>query len=61
MHEEGIAKLAGAIAERKKTVEIINKLQKDLHNGKISTTGFYIEIITMKEDLENGIILNNTQ
>tara|TARA_R110000751_G_scaffold29912_3_gene76962 strand:- start:1021 stop:1191 length:171 start_codon:yes stop_codon:yes gene_type:complete len=56
MHEEGIAKLAGAIAERKKTVGIINKLQKDLHNGKIDITGFYIEIITMKEDLENGII-----
>ena len=48
-------------AQQLEIVNKINKLQKDLHNGKISTTGFYIEIITMKEDLENGIIPNNTQ
>lgn len=43
--------------EQFKIVNRIDELQKDLHNGKISTTGFYIEIITMKEDLENGIFL----
>ena len=42
--------------EQFKIVNKINEFQKELHNGKISTTGFYIEIITMKEELENGII-----
>jgi len=43
--------------EQFKIVNKIDELQKDLHNGKINVTGFYIEIITMKEDLENGIFL----
>ena len=42
--------------EQFKIVNKINELQKDLRNGKINITGFYIEVITMKEDLENGVI-----
>ena len=43
--------------EQFKIFKKINELQKDLHNGKIGTTGFYIEIIKMKEELENGVFL----
>jgi len=43
-------------AQQLEIVNKINELQKDLRNGKINITGFYIEVITMKEDLENGVI-----
>ena len=56
MHEQGITKVAGAIAERKEIANKIDELQIKLHDGRIDLHEFYYEIVSLKEDLENGII-----
>ena len=56
MNEEGLSKLAGAIAERKEIAKKIDELQIELHNGKLDIHDFYDLIVLLKEDLENGNI-----
>tara|TARA_R110001606_G_scaffold269760_1_gene418286 strand:- start:1754 stop:1924 length:171 start_codon:yes stop_codon:yes gene_type:complete len=55
MHEEGMAKVSGAVAERKAIAEKIDKLQIDLHNGKINFEDFFHLIALLKDELQNGI------
>ena len=56
MHEQGIAKVSGAVEERKAIAEKIDELQIKLHDGKIDLHDFYDLIVLLKEDLQNGII-----
>ena len=56
MHKEGLSKLAGAIAERRKFVTLIDDLQIELNDGKIDLHDFYDLIVLLKEDLVDGII-----
>lgn len=56
MHEQGMAKVAGAAAERREIAEKIDELQIKLHDGKIDLHDFYDLIVLLKEDLQNGII-----
>ena len=56
MHEQGMTKVSGAIAERREIAEKIDKLQIKLHDGRIDLHEFYYEIILLKEDLEDSII-----
>ena len=56
MHEKGMAKVSGVVAERKVIAKKIVELQIDLHNGRIDLHDFYDLIVLLKEDLENGII-----
>ena len=56
MHEQGMAKVAGAAAERREIAEKIDELQIKLHDGRIDLHEFYYEIVLLKEDLENKII-----
>jgi len=56
MHEQGMAKVSGAVAERKAIAEKIDELQIKLHDGKIDLHDFYDLIVLLKEDLQNGII-----
>ena len=56
MHKEGLSKLAGAIAERRKFVTMIDDLQIELNDGKIDIHDFYDLIVLLKEDLQDGII-----
>tara|TARA_R110001632_G_scaffold5290_2_gene21550 strand:- start:1439 stop:1609 length:171 start_codon:yes stop_codon:yes gene_type:complete len=56
MHKEGLSKLAGAIAERRKFVTLIDDLQIELNDGKIDIHEFYCQVVMIKEDLVDGII-----
>jgi len=56
MSKEGLSKLAGAIAERRKFVTMIDDLQIELNDGKIDIHDFYDLIVLLKEDLQDGII-----
>ena len=49
-------KLSGAVAERKAIAEKIDRLQIDIHNGKIDFEDFFHLISLMKDELKNGII-----
>tara|TARA_R110000851_G_scaffold5820_1_gene23762 strand:- start:54 stop:224 length:171 start_codon:yes stop_codon:yes gene_type:complete len=56
MHEQGLSKLAGAIAERKAIAKKIDELQIELDEYRIDINQFYYKIVTLKENLQNGII-----
>lgn len=56
MHEQGMAKVSGAVAERKAIAKKIDELQIKLHDGKINFEDFYHLIAMLKEDIQNGII-----
>jgi|TARA_R110002074_G_scaffold35456_1_gene96734 hypothetical protein len=56
MHEQGMSKVSGAVAERKAIAEKIDELQIDLHNGKIDFEDFFHLIALLKDELQNGII-----
>ena len=56
MHEQGMSKVSGAVAERREIAEKIDELQIDLHNGKINFEDFFHLISILKDELQNGII-----
>ena len=56
MHEEGMARLAGAIEERQEIVNKINALQKKVEAGEINVFLFYKEVIAMKHSIENKVM-----
>ncbi len=56
MHEEGMARLAGAIEERKYVVNKINALQDKIETGEINFYLFYKEVIAMKHTIENKVM-----
>ncbi len=56
MHEKGMAKVSGVVAERKAIAKKIVELQIDLHNGRIDLDDFYHLIVLLKDDLIKKII-----
>ncbi len=56
MHEEGMARLAGAIEERKEIVNKINALQDKIEAGNLDLSDFYKEVIAMKHSIENKVM-----
>jgi hypothetical protein len=56
MHEQGMAKVSGAVAERKAIAKKIDELQIELDEYRIDINQFYYKIVALKEDLQNGII-----
>ena len=46
MHEQGLSKLAGAIAERKAIAKKIDELQIELDEYRIDINQFYYKIVT---------------